>query len=104
MTNVVVDCKFLVDLNHKAMAAMSQEKYDKARKSLRLCELLTNDTSSTTKALTLDERKKLYALTMNNLGCYYKKLAKPNVALKYMGEALNADIANEAPRSHIAST
>ena len=104
MTSVVVDCKFLVDLNHKGMAAMSQGKYERARKSLRLCELLATDTSQTTRALALDDRRKIYALTMNNLGCYYKKIKKPNVALKYMVAALNADITNKAPKSHIAST
>ena len=36
------------------MAAMRQEKYDKARKSLRLCELLANDMSI--KTLAMDER------------------------------------------------
>ena len=53
-TGVVVDCKFLVDLNHSAMTAMRQGKFDKARKSLRLCELLANDMS--VKTLAMDER------------------------------------------------
>jgi len=35
-----------------------------------------------------DEYYKLYSLTMNNLGCYYKKIFKPNVALKYLKMAL----------------
>ena len=41
---------------------------------------------------------------MNNLGCYYKKVNKPNVALRYMLEALRSDVDNKAPLSHIAST
>ena len=53
-TGLVVDCKFLVDLNHKAMTAMRQEKYEKARKSLKLCELLAQDMSI--KTLAMDER------------------------------------------------
>ena len=28
-----------------------------------------------------DDRHKLIALTLNNLGCYYKRVKKPNVAL-----------------------
>jgi hypothetical protein len=35
-----------------------------------------------------DDFNKLFSLTMNNLGCYYKKMFKPNVALKYMKQAL----------------
>ena len=41
---------------------------------------------------------------MNNLGCYYKKVKQPNVALRYMLEALRSDVSNKAPLSHIAST
>ena len=29
-------------------------------------------------------RDGLYALTLNNLACYYKKASKPNVALRFM--------------------
>ena len=41
---------------------------------------------------------------MNNMGCYYKKVGNPNVALRYMLSALNSDIKNKAPLSHVAST
>lgn len=39
----------------------------------------------------IDDFCKLYSLTMNNLGCYYKKVYKPNVALKYMKQALEKE-------------
>ena len=41
---------------------------------------------------------------MNNMGCYYKKIGNPNVALRYMLLAIKSDIENKAPMSHIAST
>lgn len=41
--------------------------------------------------LHFDDFCKLYSLTMNNLGCYYKKVAKPNVGLKYMKQALEKE-------------
>ena len=52
----------------------------------------------------VDDFCKLYSLTMNNLGCYYKKVFKPNVALKYMKQALEKEEESNQPRSHIAST
>jgi hypothetical protein len=34
---------------------------------------------------------KLFSLTLNNFGCYYKKQSKPNAALKYLKAALNLE-------------
>ena len=34
---------------------------------------------------------KLFSLTLNNLGCYYKNQNKPNAALKYLKAALNLE-------------
>ena len=84
------------------MHAIANEKYASAKKSLRMCELLLKD--KRTKSITTDDRNKISALTMNNTGCYYKKVGNPNVALRYMLAALRSDVANKAPLSHIAST
>ena len=51
-----------------------------------------------------DDRSKLSALTLNNLGCYYKRIQKPNVALRYMSQALMEEERSRQPKSHIAST
>lgn len=51
-----------------------------------------------------DDRSKLRALTLNNLGCYYKRISKPNVSLRYMSAALAEEIKGHQPKSHIAST
>lgn len=51
-----------------------------------------------------DDRSKLIALTLNNLGCYYKRAKKPNVALQYMKNALKQEVRSSQPKSHIAST
>jgi len=58
----------------------------------------------TCKHIVSDEYYKLYSLTMNNLGCYYKKVFKPNVALKYLKDALKNEIESLQPISYIAST
>jgi len=38
---------------------------------------------------------KLFSLTLNNFGCYYKKVRKPNAALKYLKAALNLEKADK---------
>ena len=38
---------------------------------------------------------KLFSLTLNNFGCYYKKQRKPNSALKYLKAALNLERADK---------
>lgn len=60
--------------------------------------------SEENKLIDSQDRKRLFALTMNNLGCYYKKIHKPNVALKYMQLALEADLTNQVLPSNLAST
>ena len=52
----------------------------------------------------MSDYNKLYSLTMNNLGCYYKKIMKPNVALRFMNQALEKETESRQPKSHIAST
>ena len=97
-----VTASLLINLNQQAMQAVAKEKYAKAQKKLRLSELLLHDERAS--AISEDDRNKIYALTMNNLGCYYKKIGTPNVALRYMLEALRSDVANRAPPAHVAST
>jgi tetratricopeptide (TPR) repeat protein len=48
-------------------------------------------------ALTLENRRRLLSLTFNNLGCYYKKKEKPNVALFYLNKSLELEMLD--PRS-----
>jgi len=50
------------------------------------------------------EKDQMAALTFNNLGCYYKKASKPNVALKYMKAALKLEKDLHHLPSHICST
>jgi tetratricopeptide (TPR) repeat protein len=38
------------------------------------------------------KRNKLLSLTLNNLGCYYKKMEKPNVALQYLKHSLDIEV------------
>lgn len=70
---------------------------------LRVAEKLVNNVEDQGR-IHKDDRSKLMALTLNNLGCYYKRINKPNVSLRYMSSALKEEIKSRQPKSHIAST
>ena len=75
----------------------------RAEENLKKAEALIEEMKEKNQTETPDFSK-LYSLTMNNLGCYYKKMYKPNVALKYMQWALMNDINSKQPKSHLSST
>ena len=58
---------------------------------LRVAEKLVNNVQDQGR-IHKDDRSKLMALTLNNLGCYYKRINKPNVSLRYMSSALKEEI------------
>ena len=58
---------------------------------LRVAEKLVNNVEDQGR-IHKDDRSKLMALTLNNLGCYYKRINKPNVSLRYMSSALKEEI------------
>ena len=64
------------------MHYMSNFMYKKSHNDLKLAEKLLIYTGEN--QIDSQDKKRLFALTMNNMGCYYKKVSKPNVALKYM--------------------
>ena len=84
------------------MEAMGQGDMTRALQALRTCDQILQQADKYN--IQEKDRAKITALTMNNLGCYYKKLNLPLVALRYMELSLKADVGNGAPLSHIAST
>lgn len=52
----------------------------------------------------MPKRLKLFSITFNNLGCYYKKNKKPLVALSYLQKALELEIEINSDVSAIASS
>ena len=71
---VVVTC------NKLAMSALSQENFKECKIFLKRAEGLVESLQEKVKVLdaeatpaTSEQVSKLYSLTMNNLGCYYKK-------------------------------
>ena len=52
-----------------------------------------------------DERlNKLLAITLNNIGCYYRRIDKPNVALKYLKKALEVEVFSLDDKASVAGT
>lgn len=47
---------------------------------------------------------KLRAITLNNLGCFYKRAAQPQKALEYLEAALDLDENEEADKTNLAGT
>jgi hypothetical protein len=47
---------------------------------------------------------KLQAITLNNLGCFYKRTGKLGVALQYLHKALDLEVASSADQTNLAGT
>lgn len=52
----------------------------------------------------IPNRLKLMGITLNNLGCYYKKRKKPIVALGYLEQALEVELQTETDQINIAGS
>jgi tetratricopeptide (TPR) repeat protein len=83
--------------------AMNYLKYNNLKDSLlllRKAEDLLNSTAS----LSIPNRLKLIAITLNNLGCYFKKRKQPKVALHYLEQAMEIESQTEVENINLASS
>lgn len=71
------------------MDYLATNHFDHCFKLLKNAEklLLSNDHK-----MTPETRNMLLSLTFNNMGCYYKRQDKPNVALFYLKSSLSIEI------------
>ncbi|CAN0037665.1 unnamed protein product, partial [Heterosigma akashiwo] len=74
----------LLALNSAAMKALAMGSFEVCHRLLVKAATLTHPDSSFVKK---NDRLKLRALTLNNLGCYFKRAGKPRIALKYLLKA-----------------
>jgi hypothetical protein len=81
----------LVRLNKQGMERLSQGQFLEAKIKFKEAEQLLNFIK-VTQEFQSEGYNKLFILTMNNIGCYYKKIFQPNVALKYLKRALAGEI------------
>ena len=84
------------------MEELRKNQYASSYNLLKQAEAILRVNSKSN--LAVSEYNRLYSLTMNNLGCYYKKINKPNVALNYLKNALKCEIDSKQPLESIAST
>ena len=85
----IAEC--LMILNQKGMESLSQKKIEETILYLRVAEKVVRVVEDPDR-IHKEDRSKLKALTLNNLGCYYKYISKPNVSLRYMSAALAEEI------------
>ena len=74
--------------NALAMRLVGAGQFPGAHELLRKAEALTEEASPSAGWAPAGARRRLHAVTLNNLGCYYKRRGKLNAALGYLEEAL----------------
>ena len=85
--------------NQTAMGLLKLEKYSECLALLRSAEEKLAQAPSE-----LPEKGKLVAITLNNLGCYYKKRGQLKVALEYLHSALEIELQLVTDPAELAST
>lgn len=72
--------EFILNLNREAMNYLKQENYAMSLKTLKEADKML-------KSIDPSSNIKLQAITLNNFGCFYKRINKPNVALGFLKKA-----------------
>src|SRR5574343_262215 len=88
---------FILNLNREAMNYLKQENFQLSLKTLKDAEKLL-------KTLNSPENFKLQGITLNNFGCFYKRINKPNVALKFLQRACEKESIEPVDRVNLAGT
>lgn len=88
---------FVLNLNREAMNYLKDENYELALKNLKNADRML-------KTLDKDSNIKLQAVTLNNFGCFYKRLNKPNVALKFLNKARKKESIEPIDNLNLAGT
>jgi hypothetical protein len=85
-----LDSMSVIDLNRMAMHYLSREMFRECYRLLKQAESVLESDIFKAMMAKADpaKRERMESLTLNNIGCYYKKIGKPNVALSYMYKAL----------------
>lgn len=84
-------------LNKKAMDYLRSEDYKSSLLYLQKAEALLNSCK-------IANSKKLYALTLNNFGCYYKRTENLQVALNFLKKALEVESQPPVDISNLSGT
>ena len=80
--------------NSLAMRLVGAGQFPGAHELLRKAEMLTEEASPSAGWAPAEARRRLHAVTLNNLGCYFKRRGKLHAALGYLEEALALEEGN----------
>lgn len=87
----------IFNLNRKAMDHLRNEDYKSSLFFLQKAESLLNSLQS-------ENRRKLYGLTLNNFGCYYKRTNNLPIALNFLKKALEVQSQPPVDLNNLAGT
>lgn len=88
----------ILKYNKKAMNLLRLEDFTNSLRMLKKSEQILDEQDEN------PEVNSLKAITFNNLGCFYKRTGKPNVALSYLKEALDKESHATADLTNLAGT
>jgi len=80
--------------NTLAMRMVEEEQYDEAYELLKKSEILTEEDGCLRHCV--HQRLKLHGVTLNNLGCFFKRKGKLQAALHYLNKALSIEVQTNA--------
>lgn len=89
--------EFVLQLNKEAMNYLKEGEFALAVKTLKDAQYVLNNQPG---PLNL----KLLGITLNNFGCFYKRIHKPNVALKYLAKAVEKESVEPVDKVNLAGT
>lgn len=89
---------FILNCNKQAMDHLHAQKQEKALSLLLEAEQKVRSLAPSPAQL------KLKSITLNNLGCFYKRAAQPELALQYLQAALSVEPASATDRTNLAGT
>ena len=78
----------ILNSNKLAMDYLREDNYKESLALLKKAEALLSVSEEGDKL----DRTRLLCITLNNLGCYYKRRRQPNVALHYIQQALDLEV------------
>ena len=89
--------EFILNLNRDAMNYLKEENYSLALETLQSADKML-------KTIDQASNNKLQAITLNNFGCFYKRINKPNVALRFLKKACQKESIEPVDNTNLAGT
>src|SRR5574343_1533119 len=89
--------EFVLQLNREAMNYLKEGEFALAVKTLKDAHHVLNNQPG-------PQNLKLLGITLNNFGCFYKRIHKPNVALKYLSKAVEKESIEPVDQVNLAGT